>query len=349
MELGSVRVEGVLNVTDNGNPFGQRDGTDTTQSSIFIDEFCGAGAFIEQISTSLGGSMLESIMDYPRYVKMAKTAMSSQTDMFNAANVCELRAPAKEFVRLALQGQQVPDDPGSNANRDILRQAPDFSVKPMCVLNEAVGSLPYRKSGDVRLSLNLARAGAMLFGNAAGDASYTLSELRVFFRSTPDMGPETDQPLTMRRIISSKQVYSGQSATLQTRVPAECAGVSISFLDISKENEPTANTLDLDKVDGLNEVQYLFNDSTNQLITYRLRSQVEWIGRYLESIRDPRTGTNAATLSNLASNVSWGLGLDFGGMVDLSNQNFAIELERDSASSTTQYLVYFYFNSIIQL
>ena len=82
------------------------------------------------------------------------------------------------------------------------------------------------------------------------------------------------------------------------------------------------------------------------MVTYRLRNQSEWIERYLDSFREASMKENAATLSNIASNNVWGLGLDFGSGIDLRNQNFSLQLSR---TGTTPYTVYFYFHSFLTL
>lgn len=355
LELGSVRIEGEFEVTTGaGNvPYGTRragDGVNTSQV-ILVDNFVGAHAICESVSVAINGSQAEHIQDYARYVKMNTTATQSQGNMFEANNACEMKTPSLELMREQLMGETVPEDPGNvdggETLYDVMRNNPDFSFKPMCVLNEAFGALPYRKSGDIRLTLNLARIGAVLFGSSVdNDTKYSVKNLRCFFRSAMDGGPQMDKPLMMKRIISMKQNFTTTDASLQVRVPAVCSGVSVSALENDKLNDLNANVLDLDKINNLNRVEYLFNDSTNQLITYRLRNATEWIERYLDSFKDSESGENAANISNLISNVAWGLGLDFGGQIDLSNQNFALQLNRED---TTPYTIYFYFHSMLSL
>lgn len=352
LEMDSVRIEGELEVLVGAgqNPFGTINPTTETQK-IFMDRFVGAHSLIESLSVSVNGAQVDHVQDYPRYVKMQMTANHSQGDLFMAKQACEMKTPSLELMREQLMGEKVPTDPGNAVDgtrlQDAMRNNPDFSLKPMCVLNQGVGALPYRKSGDVRVTINTARIGAVLFGaDVDGNTKYNIKNLRCTFRSSVDAGPSMDQPIISKRVLSVKQNFSTTEASLQTRVPAICSGVSVSVLSNAKLNSLTGNTLDLDKLDGLNRVEYLFNDATNQMITYRLRNQAEWIERYLDSLRDSRTKENAATLSNIASNNVWGLGLDFGGDIDLRNQNFALQLSRNG---TEAYVVYFYFHSLLTL
>ena len=352
LELGSVRIEGEWEVTTDANqalPFGSRR-DDNTDDIILYDRFVGAHSLIESLSVSMSGSQIDHVQDYARFIKMKTTATKSQTDMFNAENACEMKVPSYELAREQLMGEVVPADPGNNGAGDSLydpmRNNPDFSIKPVCVLNNASGAVPYRKSGDIHLTINLARVGAALFGfDVDNDVNYSVKNLRVFFRSAADAGPQFDQPILATRVLSVKQNFDTTNASLQVRVPAVCNGVSVSALETAKVNSLTANVLDLDKIESVTQVEYLFNDATNQLITYRLRSQPEWIERYLDSFKDGEN-KNAATFSNITSNNAWGLGLNFGGAIDLSNQNFALQINRED---TTPYTMYFYFHSFVTL
>jgi len=352
LELGSVRIEGEWEVTTDANqvlPFGSRR-DDNTDDIILYDRFVGAHSLIESLSVSMSGSQIDHVQDYARFIKMKTTATKSQTDMFNAENACEMKVPSYELAREQLMGEVVAANPGNNdagvSLYDPMRNNPDFSIKPVCVLNNASGALPYRKSGDIHLTINLARVGAALFGfDVDNDVNYSVKNLRVFFRSAADAGPQFDQPILATRVLSVKQNFDTTNASLQVRVPAVCNGVSVSALETDKVNSLTANVLDLDKIESVTQVEYLFNDATNQLITYRLRSQPEWIERYLDSFKDGEN-KNAATFSNIASNNAWGLGLNFGGAIDLSNQNFALQINRED---TTPYTMYFYFHSFVSL
>jgi len=125
-------------------------------------------------------------------------------------------------------------------------------------------------------------------------------------------------------------------------VPAVCQALHASFFRTADEGNSVLNTLELQQIPGLNNVQFTYNDSTNALISYRLTDNVQWIGRYLESFRDPRNGTNAATLTNIYSNDVSGLGLDFGGPIDLSSNKLSIQIDSGIAES---YTCYMYFSS----
>jgi hypothetical protein len=302
---------------------------------------------VEQISTDIGGTMVETIPDYPRLVKAVTTATKSQTDMFNSGQVCELKTPCMEIAREVLMGEHVPLDTGTPADNRI---NPDFSIRPMCSLNKARGVLPYRKSGDVRVTINLARAADVLFGRDmnSGTVSYVLRNLRCTFRSQPDKGPAFDQPIIMQRHLALKQNIASTQANLQMKVPAVCDSFMCTFLPQTEVGQDAPNVLALARPPGISEVQYMFNDASNQYITFRLTDQVQWLGRYLDSFRDSRDGTNAAKLGNVYSNQVFGLGLDFGGPIDLSRQKFSIAIN-SAVTNNAPYAAFLFFSSTLTL
>jgi len=346
LELGSVRLEAELEVTVAGELFGLTGAS--TDSLVYMDTFTGAHAVIQQISTDIGGTMVETVPDYPRLVKAITTATQSQTDMFNSGNVCELKTPSMEIAREVLMGEHVPITTGTTADDRI---NPDFSIKPLCSLNKAGQGqvLPYRKSGDVRVTINLARAADVLFGrDMGGTVSYVLRNLRCTFRSVPDQGPKFDQPIVMQRHISMKHNIASTQANIQMKVPAVCDSFICTFLPKSEGGKDAPNVLALARPPGISEVQYMFNDATNQYITYRLTDQVQWLGRYLDSFQDSRDGTNAAKLGNVFSNQVFGLGLSFGGPIDLSRQKLSIAIN-SAVTNTSPYSVYLYFSSMLTI
>lgn len=346
LELGSIRLEGVLSAKINGVQVPtavDAGGPVNASDEIYMDPFVGAHSFVESVQTQMNGSQLETIQDYPRYVKMEVTAKQSQTDMMNSHNVCELKGPDLEASRQCLFGEQLQAQAAQD--NQIL---PDFSIRPMVILNQASGLLPYRKSSDIRLTFNLEEVSKVLFGRDwdSADCTYELSELRVTFKSMMDGGPSSDGPLIFKRTISLKQTFETSVANLNMRVPGICQAFHVSFIPTAEEADSATNCLALHRVQGLSQVQYSYNDSTNALISYRLQDQVEWLGRYLESFQDPRDGSNAAVLTHVYGNDVFGLGLNLGGPIDLSQQKLTIQINSLTNEVTT---AFFYFTSIISM
>jgi hypothetical protein len=332
----SVRLLADLQVRDNG----ARSATDIT-----FDPRCGAHAFIDSVQVAfLEGPMAgqkENINNYARYVAMLQTATKCPEDSLNASDVCELKGFNVETTTLYSKGR-VTRNSGTKLTND-----QDFSLKPVCALNKmSGGDLPYSKSGTIRLTCNLAPNRSALMGAAYNQAQddYQLSNVRVTYQSLPDMGK--NQQSIMRTVYNIKNSIQSSFANVQARVPIVADSVSVSVQQQQREQtSPFSNYLS-ESPPGLKSVQFLFNDSTNEYITYKIEDRTEILQRYIDSFID--TGHNGVSIDRLNSNQSFGMGLSFNGYVDLSNQKFSVQI--DSAIDNTQpYNVYLYFHGIIAM
>jgi len=66
--------------------------------------------------------------------------------------------------------------------------------------------------------------------------------------------------------------------------------------------------------------------------------------RYIDSFRS--TGHQQMSLDKFRTNTGFGIGLNFQGFIDLSNQRFGLQLESD-INNTKPMNVYMYFHSLI--
>tara|TARA_R110000868_G_scaffold294_3_gene2412 strand:- start:230 stop:1363 length:1134 start_codon:yes stop_codon:yes gene_type:complete len=334
----SVRILGDVKITSAAN-------TRTTGGRLF-DPRIGAHAFIESLQvTSANQGMLENIgQSYARYVGMAGVASLSDNDYLNAKHICELKA-INENVMVKYANGIAPQLATATA---IIEDA-DFSIKPMCSLNKTSGgNVPFNTTGTITLTLNLARQMSALYGQLQDAASgYELSNVRVTFNSMPDS--KSPQPLSMRTIHCVKSNILSGSATVSVNVNAVCDAVSISLLKQSNENQPQMNNYALEHIKDFNQIQYLFNDQTNSLVTYRISDQTEVLQRFVDSMYD--SGHNQVALSKIRGNNGWGMGLSFETQINLAQNTFTVELESGvgSGAANEPYAIWFYFHSSIQL
>lgn len=344
LNLGSVRLEGVFDAQYNNLPLSSNDVVDASAintKDIKLDPLVGAHSVCESWTCEFSGNIVENITSYPRYVKMASAATSGVDDMNNASAVCELKAPFPRMTNMLLQGP-IGNSDGTNQTKFL----PDFSIRPSICVNSGRGLLPYSKSGDIRLTVTLARNFAVLYGlDVNSQVDYKLRDLRLVYTTAPE--PKEMEPVMMRTKLNIKQSVQSRFANVQTKVPAVCSAVSCSFQVQDRENTATNNNLELNKVPLLTQTQFLFNDSTNTLISYLIKNNVEVTGRFIDSFVD--TGRNALSTNKLADNNGFGVGLNFGDEpIDLSNQKFSIQLT-SGISSASPMVIYMYFHSMIQL
>ncbi len=343
--LGSVRIEGVLKITNNGLPLNDNTGNDPTNfnRNINIDHNVGAHAFFDQITTETNAGVIESVNHLPRYAKMCEVAKYSQDDYFNSENICELKTSSPNFTNRLLKGEIPTTQP-----TDPIRIDPDFSIKPHIALNSRDGLLPYRRTGDVRMSLSLTRVAGCIYGQQIttgnNPTTYTIEELRITYRTRPDDG--SNDPVELDSKLSVVSSVQSSFANLDIKVPAVVDSVSCSFNIQSQVNSPVYNNLNLIKVPQLSQTQFLVNDSTNKLISFVLRDDQEVISRYIDSFMD--TGKNQMSRNTLENNNGFGIGINFGGPQNLINKKFAIQIQ--SGVSNSQPLTMFsYFHSIINI
>jgi len=336
--MGSVRLEADVAVRHNALPLYD---VANYEKEIMYDRQVGGHSFIESISTEIRGEILENIVEYPRMVKQYAVARNNQGDMFNSSRVCELRCPTDTMTIATLHGEQPRVQIPSGVHQD-----PDMSIKLDCLLNSNEGLLPYAKSGAIRLSIQLARTVSVLYGNDFdANTNYQLHNLRLVYKTTSD--PASDAPLVVRTRQCIKSTISTPLSNVQAKVPsANVEAFTASFQIQANENTLKPNNLTLEKIPQLNELQFLFNDSTNEAITYQIRSDSVVLNHFLDAMGF--TGRNQVNRDNMNNNEGYGIGYRFDKPISLMNQKLSIQI--NSAISNSQPLVmYMYFHSVMEL
>jgi hypothetical protein len=355
IELGSIRLEGELEVKYGGNFLNSTtslDGGPINEKQINLDPLVGAHALCESWTTTLGatggagggsGKVIENLTEYSRYCKMAASGTTGIDDMMNSSHVCELKAPIANMTNAVLQGV-VPKRQPSLGD---IRHNPDFSIKPLFAMNSGSGAVPSQRTGDIRFTLTLARVVAAFYGTGmnSSQVSYNIKDLKMTFKSMP-MDKAESAPVPLKTKLNIKQSIQSNFANVQAKVPGKVMAVSCSFQPQAEENTAKNNNQQLSKVPNLSETQFLWNDSTNQLISYVIKNNQEVILRYIDSFLD--TGRNTMSPAKLANNNGFGVGLDLGGIYDLSQSKFSLQL-RSEISSSVPFLIYMYFHSFVEV
>tara|TARA_R110001632_G_scaffold223506_1_gene355375 strand:- start:874 stop:2019 length:1146 start_codon:yes stop_codon:yes gene_type:complete len=331
----SVRVLGDLRVTSNGAA--------VSAVNIGFDRCAGAHAFVDSVQvSSLQQGLIESITNYGRYVSMSSHASENRLDLLNSDKICELKGYTDIWTNLV--GQQINtyagDSGGTATPADV-----DFSMKPNCCLSKMSGDdLPSSKTGAITLTLNLARNRIALMGSGQTAAStYELRNLRVSYRSVADDGSASQT--AMRTIYNIKSNILSGNASISANVPALCSSVVMSFCDTRHENSIVDNALALEEPQALTEVQYLFNDQTNSLITYVLSDRTEMLERFIDAMST--SGHNQVAKDVFKANQGFALGLDFDGLVDLSRNRFTVQLQTGANNVPSNAYLYFSSQAVI--
>ena len=335
----SVRVLGDLRVTVDGT---NQPTVTTPLTNIGFDRTAGAHAFIDSVQvSSIQQGLIENITNYNRYVAMASHATHDRLDLLNSNLMCELRGPLDEWTNLVSQGiSNAATDGGTAAKEDA-----DFSLKPVCALNRMSGDdLPSSKTGSITLTCNLARNRIALMGSGQlATSTYEIRNLRVTYQSVADDGSASQTG--MRTIYNIKSSVLSGAASISANVPAMCSSVVMSFCDTRHENSLADNALALEAPQALTEVSYEFNNQTNSLITYNITDQTEMLERFLDAMGDG--GHNQVAKDTWKANQGFALGLDFDGLVDLSQNRFSVQLQSGANNVPSNAYLYFASQAVV--
>jgi len=350
--LGSVKLEGTLRVNKVANTQA------VTPDDIRFNMNAGIGSFIDglMVQSAQNGTLENIQFDYPRYLNMVANASKDANDSFSSKDVCELKAPYDNITSEYCYGV-------NSKTSTVVNTPIDFSHKLKVCLNRQVqgDNLPFSRSGFMKISVSLARDQSALYGtyrNTANDniatSNYVLSDLRIVYQTVPDTGQNT--PLVMRRLVPIKSTLESDFSNVASSVPAKCDAVSISYQFQNRENTNVnaageAQVWDnnqLNKIPNWESIQFIFNNSNSEYVSYIIDNQQEALKRAIESMKD--TGHNQVSLASMDTEQHLIHGLSFGEMIDLSNQRFNIQLSAPNGiSANNPMVIYAFFHSLISL
>jgi len=339
----TVRLEGLLRVSTQGVNL-PLDGAGAITTKIFIDPSIGIHSVVDSIQTSvLSLGSVENFNGYARYVGMTEDTTTNNNDMCNSENLSELKFPMLQIMPV-LHGEVARN----NAN---LNNPNSFSFKPQFILNTASEvngqglGMSFNKTGTIRVVFSLARINDVLFGpDVDNTTTYQLENLRLVFTSIPEDGVKNNTVHKVKYHI--KQSILSRTTNISSNIPAKCSGVSCSFITQAKENTTGDNSYNRETYPDLQELQFLFNNNTNEYITYQIRDNDEVLLRYLLSM-GKTSKHNRTQLTELSGKHSYGVGLDFQGMIDLSTQTFNVVL--NSNSDIQPMSIHLYFHSMVEV
>jgi len=333
----SVEINGELEVLDNNSR--------STNDHIFFDPITGIHSFVDSVQTQfIDGNNVgskENIQNYARFVSMLEQSTKAPESAYAGSMVAELKSNSEKATVLYSKGRK-----SSGGGGAVLTKDQDFSFKPVCMLNRQQGDpLPFEKSGQIRLTVNLAtNSSALMGGELQGVDSYKWRNVRLNYTSVPSKKGKTSQQF--RTVYNVKASIQSNFANVQMSVPAVCRACSVSFQRQSEEQSAPHSNYKCDRPRGLEEIQFLFNDSTNQYISYVINDKTEMLERYIDSFRD--TEDNMLSGSHYNSQRAFGVGLSFAGYTDLSQQKFAVQI-KSKVDNVQSYNMYLYFHSLLQM
>jgi len=334
---GSVRLEGVIKISQNGTDICDKD------TRTHFNHRSGMHGVCESITTQLGGNgqVLEFLQSYGRIVNMKELSTKSVDDYFNSENITAYQSGTPEYSLQYACGKVLRNNAFSVENND-------FSFKPFFCLNRIKNSssLSLSPYGDVvKVSFNLARNSAFLTGSGVAVGSkYELSELRLSYRTVPS---QPTPNAVASSYVSLKQTLQNNNVSINTRVPSVARAVSVSFLQQTKENNGVDNNYQCEKPPSPDELKFSFNDSTSGNFTsYFINDVGEMIQGGLESMGAGQKMLNMVQPQEYGGTNGFIIGANFNSLVDLRKTKFTMEF-KSGINAGVPMLMFMYFHTEI--
>jgi len=340
----SMRLVGdvVINVDGAGAAM-----ADTTE--MFVDNRVGHHSWFESFTCESSQGILEHLNEYPRYCALATSATHSRNDFISALANAEGKNPCALAGRLVIQPVKSFNDTTAGGITTFNTDA-SFAIQPKILFNRMLGAgdWSFDRMGYVRISTVLARSAKAMYGSAMVAATrYTLKNVRLEYQTIPDDGKSA--PMLAHSYVNIKSTINSTHHNLSAKVPAAaCNGVVVSYLEQSKENSLTANTLQLEQLPQPQELQYLFNNSMQKYLTYNMTDRREMVARGLDALSNG--GHQRVNGDSLAANDGYLTGLSFDEYISLESQRFNIQTRSaHSALSTSPLTQFCYFLTLVKL
>lgn len=333
---GSVRLEAICVIGNAGTP----------GDKLKLDPQCGAHSFIESVTTEMANKGVVEVInsDYARMVKSKVQATKGQMDLLSSKHISQWQSADERTSSSKLQVKH-----NINTTTDIEFNN-DFSISlENCLNNIEGGNLSYNQSGYCKVSVTLARVSNALYGCGhvgASNITFTLSKVRVKFQSVAE--DNQNSQLVMNTMYNIKQGISTASANISSKVPSVCKGFVGSFVKSASSISLTANSHKTEQPPGMEEVRVMFNNATNQLLTYSLRNINDQ--KLKAKLAFGNTANGPCQMSNAdigTDNGGYLFGAQFDQLVNLTNQK--INVQFDSGIGADAYTCHLFFMGVVAL
>lgn len=345
---GSIRIEGECeaSVSVGGDRI-------TNDSNVKLENHIGFHAFFDSFTVETeGAGMLENLQNYGRHQNMVSRSSNTSDDLLSSQFVAEGRGPVPQNGNYVLQ--KVADNSFISARTTPIDGAgdnsvdPSFSVRPSICFNRAAGDdYSFSKNGFIRVSCILSPANQALFGGADAAKDYLLKNLALRYQTREDDG--TQGVMMMKSYINVVSSVQSTSTTVAARVPSQSVnGVAMSFIAQADVNDGSRNSYELQNLPQWENIEFLFNNSLNQYLTYVVRDQSDALMKGLEAMES--AGHSSVSSTTLKGNNGVIFGLKFSEYLDLSNQRFTTNFKVGSDSITNNPCdVHLFFSTLLTM
>jgi hypothetical protein len=290
--------------------------------------------------------MIESIQNYPRYVKMINETTISRKDTFSQINQAELIMPSYSLSNSVTTGMNIVNRNGTSLIRDF-----DCNIAPKICLNKTLTDVSPQKTGRINLVGILERNNGFLSGpGMTATANYSISNVELHYVSGPDTSKASDK-LTWFIVSSQKNTLQSARSNITCVVPDVITSVFGSFIEQNDEFSDIPNNTKTSVLKSITSVKFLMNDSQSNNVVYEQETYDEILKNYVETIKN--STSNEINNSILSTNNGFGVGQNFSGAgLNLLNNKLDLEITTSGVngiSNTNPYTLFVYFNGILTM
>lgn len=339
MKSGTLSIQYDLRVNTTGT-------TRNIVSNIGYDHLVGGHGVWQSWQSSASSGMIESIQNYPRYVKMLNETTISRKDTFSQINQAELIVPSYSLSNSVTTGMHIVNRNGTTLKRDF-----DCNIAPKICLNKTLTDVSPQKTGRINLVGILERNNGFLSGpGMTATSNYSISNVELHYVSGPDTSKPSDK-LTWFIVSSQKNTLQSARSNITCVVPDVVTSVFGSFIEQNDEFSDIPNNTKTSVLKSITSIKFLMNDSQSNNIVYEQETYDEIEKNYAETIKN--STSNEINNSILSTNNGFGVGQNFSGSgLNLLNNKLDVEIITSGAlgiSNVNAYTLFVYFNGLIQV
>ena len=173
--------------------------------------------------------------------------------------------------------------------------------------------------------------------------NYNLSDLKLTYRTVE---PVPVDQVNMRTVSVIKGTLQNPFANVDARVNSMVESVAVSFVRQADENSLVFDPNTLAQPEGISELQFLINDSTNGYLQYVINTPSDMVVRGLEALNNG--GHQQTNYENIRASNGFISGLKFPKVMNFSNNKLSLQV-KSNASNVIPYNIYMYFHNVVSV
>jgi hypothetical protein len=327
---GRAYVPNTLRITGKVNFYADNNTEFTSGDQVFFDNRIGMHSLFRSIYTSDNGGNTSTIDEYPTWAKHVMLRTKDQQDYAGSATL-DLALCTVSHVQTF----------------EYIEQGSTFCIYPQIGLNmmdPSGGGLTNRR-GVQNITLTTNNTLSILFGTIDNDgkqaltstAEYKITNLKLHYDTRPIM--PMDNEASMVVVWHARHTASTNSDVFNTNLPMVANGMVASYKPVQVVNNAVINEYVMTNP-GIQRLEFTYNNSTNELLTYAFKTDEEIILNSLNALEFSE-GKTPSTVYQLSSQnaTEFTIGLNFGESLDMTKARFSVRSETADINNQERYFL----------